>query len=65
LWRKASKLGLRVKSLINLTKLLIFNLKLLAFSDVDEIDDKFEKIETLFEDKYENKQHMIGVLTRG
>jgi hypothetical protein len=48
LWRKASKLGLRRKKNINTTKDLILNLKVLAFTNIEDVDKRFEAIKIHF-----------------
>jgi len=50
LWRKANKLGLRSKEYLEITKLMILNLKSLAFNKTDEVADRFEKIYEEFQD---------------
>ena len=47
-WRKASILKLRKKAIVNKTRILIYNLKLLAFMDIDSAIDFYETIKTTF-----------------
>ena len=43
-WNKLNKLGLRKKNYINISKSLVFNLKLLAFISIDEVESYYEDI---------------------
>jgi hypothetical protein len=47
-WRKASMLKLREKNIVSKTRILIFNLKLLAFMDIDSAIDFYDTIKTTF-----------------
>jgi len=48
LWRKANKLHLKDKNAIEITKDLILNLKVLHFTDVREINERFKKLKSIF-----------------
>ena len=52
LWRKINSLGLRKKEFIKKSKCLIFNIKLLAFIKVEDIEDSFNFIKNsdIFDD---------------
>ena len=47
-WRKTSILKLRKKIIVPKTRILIFNLKLLAFMDIDSAIDFYDTIKTTF-----------------
>ena len=52
LWRKINSLGLRKKEFIKKSKCLIFNIKLLAFIKVEDIEDSYNSIKNsdIFDD---------------
>jgi hypothetical protein len=51
LWRKLSSLGLRKQQYIKTSKILIFNLKVLCFTNPEYIDKQFNVICEYFKDK--------------
>ena len=47
-WRKASTLKLRKKNIVSKTRILIFNLKLLAFMDIGRAIEFYDTIKTTY-----------------
>ena len=50
LWRRAALIGLKQQDIINVTKDMLLNLKLLSFLDPGQITDFYSKIKKEFED---------------
>lgn len=60
LWRKANKLRLRRSKYISLAKDMILNLKVLAFTKIEDVVKRFENIKRYFTRLGENFEEFIA-----
>ena len=53
-WRKASKLGLRKKKNLNISRCILFNLELLAYMKIEDVKHYYSLIKEAFPDNGNN-----------